>query len=32
MIGLGSDVGLMIRQLRAAIEPFRAAPGKSAGY
>lgn len=32
MIGLGSDVGLMIRQLRAAIEPFRAAPGKSGGY
>jgi 2-keto-3-deoxy-L-rhamnonate aldolase RhmA len=32
MIGLGSDVGLLIRQLRSLMEPARAMPKKSAGY
>ena len=32
MIGLGSDIGLMIRQLRELLEPSRALPRRSAGY
>lgn len=32
MICIGSDVGLMIRQIRSQMEPFRALPARKAGY
>ena len=32
MICIGSDVGLMIRQIRSQMEPFRAMPARKEGY
>ncbi len=32
MVALGSDVGLMMRQIRQLLEPFRALPDRKGGY
>lgn len=32
MICIGSDVGMMVRQIRSQSEPFRAMPARNGGY